>query len=704
MTKFQPDREKNMMKKFGLFLLVFILFLTMTSAGDKQSDIIKGLNPKYQDWLKLVNYIILPQEKDVFLKLSNDRERDLFIETFWKMRDPTSGTPENEYKEEIIKRFNYVNKTFRRGSTREGWQTDMGRIYMILGPPESIERFEGVNGIVPCQAWTYHGDPEKGLPPVFIFIFFQRHGSIEYKLYDPMIDGPASLLQDKRGLDGLTYEELYDKIMEIAPTLANTAVSLIPGEFSYDYSPSPRYNLILADILNSPKKDINPSYATHFLNYKGVVSTEYLTNFVDSEAMVEVIPDPTTGLNFVHFSVAPKSLSVDYYEPRSQYYIPFQMDVSLRSKDKIIFQYNRNMSVYFQESDIGRIKGNGLAIEDSFPAAEGSYQLTVLLRNPVSKEFTILERQIEVSEPGDQPQLAGLVIGYRTEKFARNQHLPFKVAETKILVDPKNTIAASELLVVSVNVINLNENLRQSGKIKLDLKGLGPNNQLTRTLEIKLNEKDFSRINNYFREIPVGDYVPDYYELSLSLLDGSGNVLDQKKGTFIISQEKLIGHPIVQAKSFNLNNLFYYYYMLASQYDKLDQLEKASYYYEQAFRKNPQFQEGLKDYCQFLVKTGQFDRVLEMAEGLKADSNQAFDYHLLRGLAFLGKKDTGRAQEELLQAVQIYDSDTRALNALGRVYIQTGQKEKARQALEASLRLNPEQPEIRKLLSELDKR
>lgn len=691
-------------RRIGWLPIVLIMISAAVSAGQKQADIIKSLNPKYQDWLKLVNYIILPQEKDVFLKLSNDRERDLFIETFWKMRDPTPGTPENEYKEEIIKRFNYVNKTFRRGSTREGWQTDMGRIYMILGPPESIERFEGVNGIVPCQAWTYHGDPEKGLPPVFIFIFFQRYGSIEYKLYDPMIDGPASLLQDKRGLDGLTYEELYEKIQEIAPTLANTAISLIPGEFSYDYSPSPRYNLILADILNSPKKDINPSYATHFLSYKGVVSTEYLTNFVDSETMVEVLPDPATGLNFIHFSVAPKSVSVDYYEPRSQYYVPFQMDVSLRSKDKIIFQYNRNMSVYFSESDLPRIKGNGLALEDSFPVAEGSYQLTVLLRNPVSKEFTILERQVEVAEAGNQPRLANPLIGYRTEKFARNQHLPFKVDETKVLVDPKNTISASDILAVSVNLVNLTESLRQNGKIRLEIRGLGQNNQLSRTVEINLNEKEFSRVSNYLREMSVRDLIPDYYELNLSLLDGAGNLVDQKKGTFIISPEKTIGHPIVQAKSFNLGNLFYYHYVLASQYDKLEQNDKASFYYEQALRQNPQFREGLKDYCQFLLKVGQHDRVLEMAEGLKTDDSQAFDYHLFRGLALLGKKDTSRALDELLKAVTIYDSDTRALNALGHAYIQAGQKEKARQPLEASLRLNPDQPEIRKLLSELDKR
>ncbi|MDI6846167.1 MAG: GWxTD domain-containing protein [Candidatus Saccharicenans sp.] len=697
-------QAKLMGKKGKAILILLLTSCLLITAADKESDIIKKLHPKYQDWLKLVHYIILPQEKEVFLKLTNDRERDLFIEAFWRMRDPTPGTPENEYKEEIIKRFNYVNQTFRRGSTREGWQTDMGRIYMILGPPASTERFEGVLGLVPCQVWTYHGDTSKGLPPVFNLVFFQRHGSIEYKLYDPMVDGPASLLQDKRELGGLTNEEIFEKVQEIAPTLAYSTISLIPGEFQFDYSASPRYNLILADILNSPKKDVNPTYATHFLNYKGIVSTEYLTNYVDSEGLVEVIPDPATGLYFVHFSLAPKSLSLDFYEPRNQYYVPFQMDVSLRQKDSVVFQYNRNMSAYFSEDALPRIQGNGLAIEDSFPVAEGKFQVTVLLRNPVSKEFSILERQIEVPEPGSRPALSNPVIGYRTEKFPANQHFPFKVGETKILVDPKNTISASDFLAVSVNVINLTETLRQQGKIRLEIRALNARSQAARTGEINLNEKEFSRINNYLREISIRDLTPDYYELQLTLLDGTGNVLDQKKSNFILSPERIIGHPIVQAKGFNLNNLFYYYFVLASQYDKLSQLDKAGFYYEQAFRLNPGFRDGIKDYCQFLIKTSRFDRALEIAEGLKADDSQALDYHLFRGLALLGKQNYTEALDELLKAVSIYDSDTRVLNALGRAYIHTGQKEKARQALQASLRLNPEQPEIRKLLSDIDRK
>src|SRR4030095_9704577 len=43
----------------------------------------------YQKWLKeTVVYIISPQEKDVFQKLTTTEERDKFIEQFWSRRDP----------------------------------------------------------------------------------------------------------------------------------------------------------------------------------------------------------------------------------------------------------------------------------------------------------------------------------------------------------------------------------------------------------------------------------------------------------------------------------------------------------------------------------------------------------------------------------------------------------------------------------------
>jgi len=59
-----------------------------------------------------VSYIISDEERDAFKRLSNDEERDNFIEQFWLRRDPTPDTVENEFKEEHYERIAYANEHF----------------------------------------------------------------------------------------------------------------------------------------------------------------------------------------------------------------------------------------------------------------------------------------------------------------------------------------------------------------------------------------------------------------------------------------------------------------------------------------------------------------------------------------------------------------------------------------------------------------
>ena len=84
-----------------------------------------------------VRWIITSEEESAFKKLSNDAERDTFIEGFWLRRDPTPDTAENEYKEEHYRRIAYANEHFAAGMP--GWRTDRGRIYIMFGPPDSID-------------------------------------------------------------------------------------------------------------------------------------------------------------------------------------------------------------------------------------------------------------------------------------------------------------------------------------------------------------------------------------------------------------------------------------------------------------------------------------------------------------------------------------------------------------------------------------
>jgi len=132
------------------------------SRGLKQE-----LSKTYKKWLEEdVIWIITDEERAAFKQLSNDEERDNFIEAFWQRRDPTPDTEENEYKEEHYQRIAYANEHFAAGVP--GWRTDRGRIYIVYGKPDEtdshpsggtyerpMEEGGGETSTFPFETWRY---------------------------------------------------------------------------------------------------------------------------------------------------------------------------------------------------------------------------------------------------------------------------------------------------------------------------------------------------------------------------------------------------------------------------------------------------------------------------------------------------------------------------------------------------------------------
>jgi GWxTD domain-containing protein len=125
------------------------------------------LSKVYKKWLNEdVVWIITDEERAAFKQLSNDEERDNFIEAFWQRRDPTPDTEENEYKEEHYRRIAYANEHYAAGIP--GWKTDRGRIYIMYGPPDEndshpsggtyerpIAEGGGETSTFPFEDWRY---------------------------------------------------------------------------------------------------------------------------------------------------------------------------------------------------------------------------------------------------------------------------------------------------------------------------------------------------------------------------------------------------------------------------------------------------------------------------------------------------------------------------------------------------------------------
>ncbi|SNS73641.1 GWxTD domain-containing protein [Granulicella rosea] len=133
----------------------------------QQKDLKGELHGSYKTWVDQdVRWIITDEELSAFKHLSNDEERDQFIENFWLRRNPNPDSPDNEYREEHYARIAYANEHFAAG--KAGWRTDRGHIYIAYGKADSIdshpsggnyerpmEEGGGSTSTYPFEVWHY---------------------------------------------------------------------------------------------------------------------------------------------------------------------------------------------------------------------------------------------------------------------------------------------------------------------------------------------------------------------------------------------------------------------------------------------------------------------------------------------------------------------------------------------------------------------
>jgi GWxTD domain-containing protein len=133
----------------------------------QQKELKQELKGEYKKWVdEDVRWIITDQELKAFKSLSNDEERDAFIEAFWQRRNPNPDSPENEFREEHYRRIAYANEHYAAG--KPGWMTDRGMIYIKYGPPDSIDSHPsggtydrpmdeggGTTSTFPFEVWHY---------------------------------------------------------------------------------------------------------------------------------------------------------------------------------------------------------------------------------------------------------------------------------------------------------------------------------------------------------------------------------------------------------------------------------------------------------------------------------------------------------------------------------------------------------------------
>ncbi len=145
----------------------------------------EALPQKYRDFLTLTELIITEDEKQVFLQIREDYQRDKFIDNFWKRRTIDSMGIRTDYRAVYTRRVQLAIEQFR------DLHNDRAKVFVLQGPPDAVVPIDCQDIYVPLQIWFY--ERMEALKSKLYLIFYQPYGTGPYKMWLP-IDGRGVLL------------------------------------------------------------------------------------------------------------------------------------------------------------------------------------------------------------------------------------------------------------------------------------------------------------------------------------------------------------------------------------------------------------------------------------------------------------------------------------------------------------------------------
>lgn len=387
--------RRSLSRNFTL-VVAFSLLMTLAAAGSSNK-----LPPKYNEWLKKdAAYIITNEEKETFKGLSSDEARDKFIEHFWEIRNPNPGAPTNSYRQEHYERLQYASDHF--GKFGDGWNTDMGRIYITLGAPQQKARYVTQGGVRGMEIWFY-GSNHPALPPFFNIVFWEKDFG-DFRLYSPYMDGPNKLVTGIQAEQGRKQSYLQiDHIL--GREVARTTLSLLPGE---PVDTANADSTLLSDLMLGTIRDLaNHPFTIEALKLRQALSEDVTHRVVLPGDLLNVLCVPlrdSHGEIRLHYAIRlpqPEDFAVAQADQRFYYSLNTMVRV-LGSDGKEIFNRDQKLSRYISKGELDSLKGKPVMYQGWVPLAPGKYTVKFLFTNLLTKTSFPAEREIAIPEVNKQ--------------------------------------------------------------------------------------------------------------------------------------------------------------------------------------------------------------------------------------------------------------------------------------------------------------
>jgi len=676
-----------------LLVFVGIALLAPALAADDRVD---RLTEEHKNWLEQeVIYIISEREREAFLGLDTRDEQNRFIEAFWRKRDPNRTTPENEYKTEHYLRIEYANTYLGRETYLNGWQTDRGRYYIILGEPREVQRYEGYGSIVSTHLWFYQGEVGKGLPAFFYLLFFKHNDFGEYRLYSPAIDGPQALLTGTSNTDNLRAFEILN---DISPQLSAASLSFDTAEPPdlISFQPSMGTDFIMARIEESPSRAIRTDYLDAARRYGNRVSAEYTFNYVPSRSTFAVLAD-RSGMGLVQYSIEidPENFSTESDEDQTKFYTTLDLTIEARAADgTIVVENDKEAYLELSASRMRQVQSQPFAYQDLFPLVAGDYQVSVILRNRVLRRYTVAEAEIHVPrfEVG-KPELADIVAGFDTEIIAdarADAMSTFQIGSLRVYP------AADNLFVIGETIYLVTQAVGTSAGQEVVFELLSGDEVLESI------PSDIEAGGIVSARMSLTGLVGGNYAVRARLMSADGEMLSERTAPVTVSPRSVSRRPgFVYRRGFDAQGPGVLSAIKGEQLWNLKRYEESRIALEEAIAVNPRHVPARVMLATIYLRMGDADQTLELLKPLEELLPDQYEVVSGRGLAHYLRGSYETAIADLEHARTLRPAGILLLNALADSYERLANLDKAREIYERSLALELEQPQVRERLSAL---
>lgn len=493
----------------------------------------EALLPEHRTWFEDVTPIITRVERDVFRKLTTSREREIFIRFFWKQRDATPETSENEYRKEYESRVRFADENFSHGSFGRGSRSERGYYYLLLGPPLERTFYTTISQFWPLELWFYKGDEASGLPAYFYLIFYQPQGIGDYRLYYPGSEGPEKLIVPQMSSSITGRESAYQIIKKINAELAGATLSYLPGEKPYGLG-SMSSDVIIATIRQVPEKRAADGYARSFLSFKDHIETDYSHAFIGCSFQVKVFA--AGGQPFIHWTIEPDRMNV----VPSGDAIVADFEIVLRLEDlrgSPVYETTEEVPLKLTPEEYRAHASRRFAFQDCLAAIPGTWKLVFLLKNTSGGDFTSGEAQVVVPAGSGPPALGPLALYHGRQELPaarRGAVKAFAFGGRQFIVGARNEFLPGLPLGAYVQVLRGPELAAAAGLracwTAVPLEGAAPTVLADRPLGEVLDAAG----GIDFGEISIASLAPGYYRADVEILGAGGRPVLAQKENFIV--------------------------------------------------------------------------------------------------------------------------------------------------------------------------